>query len=292
MSIENYGSAVEDYNRIGKAIRFLEENFRNQPSLNEIADHVHLSEYHFQRLFKRWAGISPKKFLQYLTIEYSKKLLEDSRSLLDVSFETGLSSSARLHDLFITFEGVTPGTYKAKGEGLNIHYGIHPTFFGDCFIAATDLGVCGLFFIEGDNLDYEMNRLRKTWVNAEFINNPARTAALIDKIFNGLLKKEKNEIRLILKGTKFQLKVWEALIKIPVGSLVTYSTVAKLVGSPKAVRAVGSANANNPIGILIPCHRVIRSSGVIGGYRWSPVRKKAIIAWENALVSNLSGVEE
>ncbi|MCP4727639.1 MAG: helix-turn-helix domain-containing protein, partial [bacterium] len=212
MNIENYDNAAEDYKRIGKAIEFLEENFCEQPSLVEIADHVNLSEFHFQRLFKRWAGISPKKFLQYLTIEYSKKLLEESRSLLDVSFETGLSSTARLHDLFITFEGMTPGIYKEKGIGLKIYYGIHPTFFGDCFIASTDLGVCGLFFLEGNNLEYEMNRLRKTWERAEFINDPARTSPLIDKIFNGLLKREKNEIRLILRGTKFQLKVWEALM--------------------------------------------------------------------------------
>ncbi|MFC1564362.1 bifunctional transcriptional activator/DNA repair enzyme AdaA [candidate division KSB1 bacterium] len=289
MKIENYTTAAEDYHRIGKAITYIENNFREQPSLNEIAEHVNLSEYHFQRLFKRWAGISPKKFLQYLTIEYSKKLLEESKSLLDISFETGLSSTARLHDLFITYEGMTPGTYKEKGSGITITWGIHPTFFGDCFIASTELGVCGLFFIEGDNLEYEMNRLRKTWENAVFINDPAVTAPLIDRIFNGLLRKEENEIRLILKGTQFQLKVWEALIRIPFGSLVTYSLIAEMIGSPGAVRAVGSANANNPIGILIPCHRVIRNSGVIGGYRWSPVRKRAIIAWENALVSNLSG---
>ncbi len=279
--------ATEDYKRIGAAIKYIENNFKEQPSLKEIADSVYLSEYYFQRLFKRWAGISPKKFLQYLTINYAKNLLDDSKNLFDIAYESGLSGTARLHDLFVTYEGMTPGQYKEKGRGLTIKYGIHPSYFGECFIATTEIGICALFFIEENNIEPEMERIRKNWWNAEIMEDKDATRPLVESIFNGLLKKEQQEVKLVLKGTQFQLKVWEALIRIPVGSLVTYGLVARHIGMPKASRAIGNANANNPIGLLIPCHRVIRESGFIGGYRWATARKRAMIAWENALVENL-----
>jgi AraC family transcriptional regulator of adaptative response/methylated-DNA-[protein]-cysteine methyltransferase len=268
-----------DYQRVEKAILFLEKNFQKQPQLSDVARHVHLSEFHFQRLFKRWAGISPKKFLQFLTVEYAKTLLERSQNLLDVTYESGLSSSGRLHDLFVNIEAVTPGEYKSRGEGLIIHYGFHPTPFGDCFIAITEKGICALAFVDKKGRQADVERLRQSWLAATLVQSEKATRQYVETIFSRQNNREKN-LTLFLKGTNFQVKVWEALLRIPSARMVSYEDIARMVCSPRATRAVANAVANNPIAYLIPCHRVIRKTGVFGKYQWGSSRKKALLAWE------------
>jgi AraC family transcriptional regulator of adaptative response/methylated-DNA-[protein]-cysteine methyltransferase len=274
--------ANEDYERIEKSIKFLETNFPSQPGLKEIAGHIGLSEYHFQRLFSRWVGISPKRFLQFLTKEYAKKLLDDAANILDVAYQAGLTGPSRLHDLFVTCEGVTPGEFKTKGQDLCISYGFHPSPFGRCLLARTERGICGLYFINnGDQRDV-FTEFQQYWQKATLSEDPAVTAPLISQIFNPSLGKNKEPLHLILKGTNFQIKVWEALTRIPFGMAVTYEDVAVQVGIPKATRAVGTAVGHNPISYIIPCHRVIRKTAEFGNYGSGPARKKAILGWEAA----------
>ena len=277
--------ASEDYERIEKAIKFLETNFSAQPGLKEIADHIGLSEFHFQRLFSRWVGISPKRFLQFLTKEYAKHLLEDSINLLDVTYEAGLSSPGRLHDLFINCEAVTPGEYKSKGEGLTIKYGFHPSPFGECLLATTERGICGFFFVKNRDRKDPLTELRYFWQQADIVEDPDVSRDLIDRIFNPSFTDTGTPLHLILNGTNFQIKVWEALIKIPFGAVVSYEDVAIQVGIPGATRAVGSAVGKNPISFMIPCHRVIRKTADFGNYGGGTARKKAILGWEAAQVS-------
>ena len=273
--------ASADYARIEQAILFLEQNFQSQPTLKEIADHVGLSEYHFQRLFSRWAGISPKRFLQFLTIQYAKELLAESQSLLDTTYEAGLSSPGRLHDLFITHEAVTPGEFKQQGAGLAIAYGFHGTPFGEALLALTERGICGLSFVQPGKRDEALNELKGNWPKAQFCEDPAVTQPLIDRIFRpDPDEEERRPLRLYLKGTNFQIRVWQALLRIPPGAVVSYGTVAALMGQPSATRAIGGATGRNPIAYLIPCHRVIRKVGAIGDYHWGTARKKALVAWE------------
>jgi len=271
---------MHDYQRIEKAIHYLDSNFRSQPSLGDVARSVHLSEHHFQRLFRHWAGISPKRFLQFLTVGYAKALLEESRSVLDATYEAGLSSPGRLHDLFVNAEAVTPGEFKARGAGLAIHYGFHPSPFGTCLLAATERGVCGLSF--PPDRRQALEDLKAQWAGASFAENPKRTAPLVDRAFPRSQSNGTRALTLFLRGTNFQLKVWEALLKIPAGSVVSYEDLAAHLGKPRAARAVGSAVGSNPISFLIPCHRVIRKMGVVGDYAWGAARKKAILAWEAA----------
>jgi AraC family transcriptional regulator of adaptative response/methylated-DNA-[protein]-cysteine methyltransferase len=285
MKIDALLQANEDYKRIEKAIQFLEKNFPSQPGLKEVAAHIGLSEYHFQRLFSRWVGISPKRFLQFLTKEYAKKLLEDSTNLLDVTYGAGLTSPGRLHDLFVNCEAVTPGEYKNKGAGVKITYGFHPSPFGECLLAITERGVCGFYFTKNGNQRDVLNEFKHYWQKATLTENPALTAPLISKIFNPSLGKNKEPLHLILKGTNFQIKVWEALTRIPFGTVVTYEDVAVQVGLPKATRAVGTAVGHNPISYIIPCHRVIRKTAEFGNYGGGPSRKKAILGWEAAHVN-------
>lgn len=280
MLANNYGQLAEDYARIEQAILFLEKNFRQQPDLKEVASSVGLSEYHFQRLFSRWAGISPKRFLQFLTIEYAKQLLTESKSVLDATYESGLSSPGRLHDLFVTCEAITPGEFKNKGEGLTITYGFHPSPFGECLLAVTDRGICGLAFVSGSNRDNVLTELKNKWPQAKFGEDPTHTLPFVEQIFNPV--KSRQALPVILKGTNFQIKVWQALLKIPPGSIVSYDELATLIGQPGAARAVGNAVAQNPIGYVIPCHRVIRKIGAVGDYHWNPTRKRAILGWEAA----------
>lgn len=277
--------ASEDYQRIEKAIKFIELNFSSQPGLKEIAAQIGLSEYHFQRIFSRWVGISPKRFLQFLTKEYAKKLLEDSTNLLDVTYGAGLTSPSRLHDLFVTCEAVTPGEYKSKGSGVHIDYGFHPSPFGDCLLARTERGVCGFYFIKNGNGRDVLAEFRQQWQNAALSENPALTAPIVARIFNPVSQQNKEPLHLLLKGTNFQLKVWEALTRIPFGRVVTYEDVAMQVGMPKATRAVGTAVGHNPISFIIPCHRVIRKTAEFGNYGGGTARKKAILGWEAARVS-------
>jgi AraC family transcriptional regulator of adaptative response/methylated-DNA-[protein]-cysteine methyltransferase len=280
MFANSYGQLAEDYGRIEQAILFLEKNFREQPDLKEVAASVGLSEYHFQRLFSRWAGISPKRFLQFLTIEYAKQLLAESKSVLDVTYESGLSSPGRLHDLFVTCEAITPGEFKNKGEGLTISYGFHPSPFGECLLSITERGVCGLAFVQHDDQTSALEELKRNWPKSTFLEDTTQTLPFVEQIFNPV--KDRQALPVILKGTNFQIKVWQALLKIPPGSVVSYDELAALIGQPGAARAVGNAVAQNPIGYVIPCHRVIRKMGVVGDYHWNPARKRAILGWEAA----------
>lgn len=271
----------KDYYRIEKAIHFLAENFRHQPDLHEMAGAAGMSEYHFQRIFRRWAGISPKRFVQFLTKEYAKELLKKS-NLLDASYEAGLSGPGRLHDLFIGCEAMTPGEYKLKGEGLTIQYGFHPSPFGKCLIAVTSRGICGLAFMDAADEKNILNHFYQDWANAKFQENQKTTRDYIEQIFDS--KVRKNPIHVLWKGTNFQIKVWEALLRVPPGQVVTYKALAEAIGCPQAMRAVGNAVGRNPIAYLIPCHRVIRSVGHLGGYRWGIGRKKAMLGIEAAAV--------
>ncbi|HEU0064852.1 MAG TPA: methylated-DNA--[protein]-cysteine S-methyltransferase [Flavisolibacter sp.] len=269
-----------NFDRIAEAIQYLTENFKEQPSLNDVAEKLHLSPFHFQRLFTEWAGVSPKKFLQYLTIEYAKALLKsDQVSLFDASIETGLSGSGRLHDLFINIEGMTPGEYKNGGENLRIHYSFAETPFGDVLIASTEKGICHMSFANDRTMAF--HELQKLLPNAVFIQKVDLLQQNALYIFRHDMVKPES-IKLHLKGTPFQLKVWEALLKIPSGSLRTYKMIAKGIDNPNAVRAVGTAIGQNPVAYIIPCHRIIQSAGTFGNYHWGSNRKTAIIGWEAA----------
>ena len=266
------------YERIAKAIEFINKNFKDQPSLDEIARAVNLSPFHFQRIFSEWAGVSPKKFMQYLSIEYAKGLLKDSHSsLLDTSHEVGLSSASRLHDLFVNIESITPGEYKNGGRELDVNYCFAESPFGQVAVASTTKGVCHISF--EDDEAQALENLKQSFPNAHYhqvVDKFQQDALFIfQKDWSRL-----DKIKLHLRGTPFQLKVWESLLKIPMGKLVTYGSIAKNIGKPKASRAVGAAIGNNPVAFLIPCHRVIQSTGSVGDYMWGATRKSAIIGWE------------
>ena len=273
---------AEDYRRIEKAIEFLAENYHQQPSLDEVARSVNLSEFHFQRLFRRWAGISPKRLVQFLTLEHAKQALEESRSVLDAAYDAGLSGPSRLHDLFVTAEAMTPGEFKAKGAGLEISYGFHPSPFGECLLAVTERGICGLGFVGEGSRRQALEDFQRRWPAAQFQENPEKTQGYIDAVFNAKKRNGACSVKLLLMGTNFQIKVWEALLRIPSGSVVCYEDLARRLGNPSAARAVGSAVGRNPISFLIPCHRAIRKMGITGDYHWGAARKKAILAWEAA----------
>lgn len=282
MKTSYLSQASEDYERIEKAIKFIENNLSSQPDLKAIANHIGLSEYHFQRLFSRWVGISPKRFLQFLTKEYAKQLLQQSANLLDVTYEAGLSSPGRLHDLFVTCEAVTPGEYKSKGEGITIKYGYHPSPFGQCLLATTARGICGFFFVKNRDRKDPLSELRFFWEQAEIVEDPIASKELVERIFNRSFADTSAPLHLVLNGTNFQMKVWEALIKIPFGAVVSYEDIAIQVGIPGATRAVGTAVGKNPISFIIPCHRVIRKTAAFGNYGGGTARKKAILGWEAA----------
>lgn len=269
-----------DYRRIERAIRFLEEHTGDQPALDEVARHIGLSPFHCQRLFKRWAGVSPKKFLQFLTIGYAKKLLRNSASVLDTAYEVGLSGPGRLHDLFVSVEAVTPGEFKSLGAELVIRYGFHMTPFGECLVAETERGICSLEFIDTVERSEALAGLRSNWQEARIIEDENAGESAIKRIFSGNAAGVPGDVKLLLRGTNFQLKVWEALLRIPEGAVVTYGDLADTIGSPGSHRAIGNAVSHNPIACLIPCHRVIRSTGDPGGYKWGVPRKKAILARE------------
>jgi AraC family transcriptional regulator of adaptative response/methylated-DNA-[protein]-cysteine methyltransferase len=271
-----------DYSRVEKAINYLEENFQDQPSLRELADHLNMSSCYFQRVFKRWAGISPKRFLQFLTIEHAKKMLDENRSVLDAAYDSGLSGPGRLHDLFVTIDAITPGEYKKRGMGLEITYGIHATPFGECLLAVTERGICGLSFINGEWRREAVAALRNQWEGAILKKSNDGTKPYLNKIFAASPPTDNPPARLFLKGSNFQIKVWAALLRIPFGSVCSYGDIAAYLGQPAAARAVGHAVAANPVAYIIPCHRVIRKTGVFGDYSHGSSRKKAMIGWETA----------
>lgn len=270
---------MTDYERIEKAIVYLKENFKEQPDLGEVAKQVHLSPFHFQRLFKDWAGISPKKFLQYLSVEYAKGLLKQKLSLSDASFETGLSGTGRLHDLFISVEGMTPGEFKRGGDAIRINYSFAVTPFGEIIIASTMKGICHLAFVKEKR--HEIENLQFLFPNANLVKKIDLVQQDALHFFTGDWNDLK-KIKLHLKGTSFQLKVWQSLLQIPFGNIATYASIAENIQHPKASRAVGTAIGNNPVAFLIPCHRVIKSSGITGDYHWGSNRKTAILGWEAA----------
>lgn len=277
-----------NYERIAEAIDYIKVNFKSQPNLDEVAAKINLSPFHFQRLFTDWAGISPKKFLQYLSLEHAKSMLKDkSATLFDTAYNTGLSGTGRLHDLFINVEGMTPAEYKNGGAALTINYSFAESPFGDVIVASTPKGICYIAF--ADDRNSALNELKNQFPNAvynQFADVMQQNAMFIfQKDWSKL-----PDIKLHLKGTDFQLKVWDALLKIPMGGLQTYASVAQLINSPQANRAVGSAIGANPVAFLIPCHRVIRSTGETGQYHWGSTRKSAIIGWEAAMANNLASV--
>lgn len=272
-----------NYSRIAEAIAYIQQNFTAQPTLEEIAEKVHLSRYHFQRLFTDWAGVSPKKFLQYISVQHAKQILNDSQStLFETAYKTGLSGTGRLHDLFVKIEGMTPGEYKNKGSNLSINYSFSQSPFGTILVASTHKGICYMGF--SDDAKVAFQELEKRFPKAVFIPQ-------MDDFQHNALQiytqdwSEIKTIKLHLKGTNFQLKVWEALLKVPTGNLATYGNIAKAIQKPKAARAVGTAIGSNPIAFLIPCHRIIQSTGVFGGYMWGSTRKTAMIGWEASKIN-------
>jgi AraC family transcriptional regulator of adaptative response/methylated-DNA-[protein]-cysteine methyltransferase len=279
--MKNKNGKDSDYKRIESAIRFILKHKNEQPALDEIAKAVGLSEFHFQRLFRRWAGVSPKSFLQYLTITHAKSLLLKKRDLLHASHTVGLSGPGRLHDLFVKFEAMTPGEFKLQGEGLTIEYGITESPFGPVLIGVTKRGVCHFHFVNVSKKTM-IKEMKKKWAKATFHESQKAADDVCKKIFSPI-KKNKKEIQILAAGTPFQLKVWEALLTIPEGALMSYQDIADLIDRPKSARAVGSAIGANSIGCLIPCHRVIKSSGVVGEYRWGTLRKHALIGLESSL---------
>ena len=279
--VGNTLSMKSDYQRIAQAIDFINANAKQQPSLEDIAGHLHLSPFHFQRLFSQWAGVTPKKYLQILTVGRAKQLLAQSKPLLDVSNAVGLSSSSRLHDHFVQLEAASPGEFKAGGAGMEIQYSVADSPFGDVFIAVTPRGICKLSFLTNNNIDQQIAHLHKQWPNARLIKKTSETTKTVEALFSG----ERNidgPLSLYVRGTNFQINVWRALLQIEPGCINSYAQVAAAVGRPKASRAGGTAIGSNPIGFFIPCHRVLQQSGKIGGYLWGETRKHAIHAWESA----------
>lgn len=282
MNMVEYRFLSNDYDSVEQALRFLEQHVEEQPSLKEVAESVHLSEFHFQKLFTRWVGISPKRFLQYLTKERAKSMLASSRNLLDTAYSVGLSGPGRLHDLFVACEAVTPGEFKRQGEDLTIYYGFHPSPFGECLLANTERGVCNLIFVMDGDREAAFQSLSHAWLLANLVEDREKTRPYVGRIFDRLSGYGSEPLNLYLRGTNFQIKVWEALLRIPAGSVVTYQDIAVAIGMPRAARAVGNAVGHNPIPVLVPCHRVIRKDGNLGNYGYGRARKKALLGWEQA----------
>lgn len=275
-----------DYARVRRAIEYLTETWRDQPSLDQVAAHVGLSPSHFQRLFRRWAGISPKEFLQALTLDHARALLSDSASLLDTALEVGLSGPGRLHDLFVDHEAMTPGDYKRRGAGLEITYGFHDSPFGRALLMTTVHGIAGLAFADDESGEQDaLADMTARWPEATYIHDPARTAPQAARVFRPERWRAEDPLKVVLIGTDFEVRVWQTLLRLPMGHAVTYSDIAAHVCSPRAARAVGSAVGRNPISFVVPCHRVLRKDGGLGGYHWGITRKQAIIGWETGRLS-------
>ncbi len=284
-TVQELGARSRDYARVAKALAYLAENYTAQPELTEIAEQAGLSEYHFQRTFTHWVGISPKRFLQFITLAHAKERLRESTSLLDAAFEVGLSGPGRLHDLFITWEAMSPGEYKQRGRGLTIDYGFHPSPFGECLLMMTERGVCGLAFVVNGQRDAALEGLAAGWERARLQHDQRATYTLAERIFSRSSGPGRRTptVRLLLRGTPFQVKVWEALLRVPLGALTSYEHLGRALGyRGRGNQAIGQAVGSNAIAYLIPCHRVIRKSGLIGGYRWGPERKLAMLGWEAA----------
>jgi AraC family transcriptional regulator of adaptative response/methylated-DNA-[protein]-cysteine methyltransferase len=271
---------THDYDLVKHTLAFISENWRDQPSLETLADQAGLSPTHLQRLFTRWAGLSPKAFLQAVTLDHARGLLRDSASILDASYELGLSGPGRLHDLFVTHEGMSPGIYKAHGRGLNIQYGFHDCPFGRALILITSEGLAGLAFADYGKEKSAFSDMTARWPEATYVENQQATAAYAKRIFESERWKPDQPLKIVFIGTDFEIRVWETILRIPFGKASTYSDIASHIGKPKAARAVGSAVGKNPISFVVPCHRVLEKSGGLGGYHWGLTRKRAILGWE------------
>jgi len=273
-------SQLDDYARVQDVLSFLTGNWRDQPSLETLASRARMSPDGLQRLFTRWAGLTPKAFLQALTLDRARAMLKDSASILETSLDVGLSGPSRLHDLFVTHEGMPPGAYKQKGAGLTIFYGFHPSPFGVSLVMVTDFGLCGLAFAEANAEKAVLTDMASRWPNALYTEDSARTAPFAAQIFANCHRQNNQPLRVTFIGTDFEIRVWETLLRIPVGKATTYGDIAASVGSPKAARAVGAAVGKNPISFVVPCHRVLSKSGDLTGYHWGLTRKRAILGWE------------
>jgi AraC family transcriptional regulator, regulatory protein of adaptative response / methylated-DNA-[protein]-cysteine methyltransferase len=279
-AIEMADEPNADYERVRRIIAFISERWREQPSLEAIADHVGLSTTHVHHLFRRWAGLSPKAFLQAITLDNAKALLASSASVLDATYEVGLSGPARLHDLFVTHEAMTPGDYKTGGAGLIMHVGFHPSPFGEAILVATDRGLAGLGFVDGGDRQAALADMKRRWPKAAYMEDGARTAPLARRIFNPTQWQAEQPLRVVLIGTDFEVRVWQTLLRIPRDRATTYSDIARHIGKPSACRAVGAAVGKNPVSFVVPCHRVLGRSGALTGYHWGLTRKQAILGWE------------
>ena len=273
-------SPTADYERVRSIIAFISERWREQPSLDDVADHVGLSTTHVHHLFRRWCGLTPKAFLQALTLDGAKALLAQSASVLDATYEVGLSGPGRLHDLFVTHEAMTPGDFKAGGAGLMVRYGFHPSPFGEAILVATERGVAGIGFVDGGDRPAALADMRRRWPKAEYAEHGPGTAPLARRVFEPSTWRAEEPLRVVLIGTDFEVRVWRTLLRIPFGRATTYSEIANRIGRPSAARAVGAAVGKNPISFVVPCHRVLGRSGALTGYHWGLTRKRAILGWE------------
>lgn len=271
----------DDYTTVRRVIELITEDYRDQPGLEDIAGRLGQSPTQLQKTFTRWAGLSPKAFLQAVTLDHAKRLLrQEELPLLETSFEVGLSGPGRLHDLFVTHEAMSPGEWKARGAGLTIRYGFHPSPFGQALVMITDRGLAGLAFTdEADGMD-AFEDMSSRWPNADYVEDSAATAPYAERIFDPKRWDPKEPLRIVLIGSDFQVRVWEALLRIPMGCAVTYSSIAEKLGQPTASRAVGAAVGRNPISFVVPCHRALGKSGALTGYHWGLTRKRAMLGWE------------
>jgi AraC family transcriptional regulator of adaptative response/methylated-DNA-[protein]-cysteine methyltransferase len=272
--------ATADYDRVRKALAFITERWRDQPSLDEIAERVGVSPSHLHHIFRRWAGITPKAFLQAITLDHARGLLRDSASVLDTAYEVGLSGPSRLHDLFVTHEAMSPGDWKTGGSGLDMQVGYHPSPFGEAIVVATSRGLAGIGFVDDGDRAAALADMRGRWPLARFIENQEGTAALARRAFEPEAWRPDAPLRVVLIGSDFEVRVWQTLLRIPLGRATTYSDIASHIGKPTAARAVGAAVGKNPISFVVPCHRVLGRSGALTGYHWGLTRKQAILGWE------------
>ena len=271
---------VADYDRVRRAIAYISARWRAQPSLDDVAAHVGLSASHLHHLFRRFCGLTPKAFLQAITLDHARGLLRDAASVLDTAYEVGLSGPGRLHDLFVTHEAMSPGDWKAGGAGLRLGYGFHPSPFGEAILVATARGLAGLGFVDDGDRAGALADMRRRWPRADFVEEADRTAPLARRAFDPALWRPETPLRVVLIGTDFEVRVWEALLRIPVGRATTYARVAARIGRPTAARAVGAAIGRNPVSFVVPCHRVLATSGALTGYHWGVTRKQAMLGRE------------
>ena len=280
-----FDSAASDYEIVQRAIAYVTEHFRDQPEVETIARAAGIDARTLTELFRRWCGLSPKAFLQSVTLDYARRVLRESPNILEASYEVGFSGPSRLHDLFVVHEAMSPGEWKTGGEGLTVYYGFHPSPFGFALVVTTERGLCGLAFADKDGERAALEDMRGRWPNARYAEDSARTAAHAQRIFDAKLWKPDTPLRVVLIGTDFEIRVWETLLSIPMGGATTYSDIAKKLGNPRASRAVGAAVGKNPVSFVVPCHRVIGKSGKLTGYHWGLTRKRAMLGWEAAQVA-------